>query len=379
MVRWVVVGVAILVVVLRWAWIQNHTFVWESNQRVKITFELTKEPQEVIYYQGLAIPVPGNVDLHYGDYLEVIGNVEEIVTSNKPGQFSLKTYSFKVITNKNSLGKQINTLRQFLTREIKHYLPSEEAGLAAGMLFGGTGDMSKKQIIAYRRSGLSHIVAASGYNVTLVAIWASWIMRKLIRRNYVMPLVIVVIILYSIMAGGSASVVRAAIMSIIMVVGLALGRESDIRWVLLIGILIMLIINPLYLIDIGFQLSVAATSGLVFFNPKSMWWTSIAAQVTTMPIILHHFGNLSLVAPIANILVLWTVPIIMQITAVAVATGGFLSYLVWPLLKWCNWVVYFLSSFELSSLTVKPVGITWVIGYYLVLFIIYKWKFETKD
>lgn len=379
MVRWVVVGLGIILVAIRAYWIDQHTFVWKPGQRVKINFELLQEPKEYIYYDKLLISVPGNLDLHYGDYLEAIGDVETIVTTNNKAKYWLRADSFRVIARKNSLGKQINTLRQLLVKQVKNWLPPDEAGLATGMLFGGTGDMSQRQILAYRRAGLSHIVAASGYNVTLVAMWASWLITRIMHRNYAIPLVIVVIILYSIMAGGSASVVRAAIMSIIMVVGLALGRESDIRWVLVLGILIMLIINPAYLTDIGFQLSVAATSGLVFFNPKSVWWTSIVAQITTTPIILHHFGNLSLVAPLANILVLWTVPIIMQITAVAVVTGGFLSYLAWPLLKWCNMVVYYLSSFEFSSLTVKPVGLIWVAMYYLVLLIVYKLKFENQD
>ncbi|MBP9781819.1 ComEC/Rec2 family competence protein, partial [Candidatus Woesebacteria bacterium] len=258
-------------------------------------------------------------------------------------------------------------------------LPPEEAGLAVGMLLGGTQDMTSSQIAAYRQAGLSHIVAASGYNVTLVAAWVAWLVSKLFGRKLAIPIIVVTIIGYAIMAGATAAVVRAAVMAVITSVGLIFGRESDIRWVLLVSVLLMLLFNPNYVSDIGFQLSVAATAGLVFFNPRNVWWTTIAAQISTMPIILHYFGNLSLVAPLSNILVLWTVPPIMQISAVAAATGGWLAYLAWPLLKWCNLSTYYFSSLSFSSLTLKPLSWGWVIGYYLVLYLVYKLKFETKS
>jgi competence protein ComEC len=207
----------------------------------------------------------------------------------------------------------------------------------------------------------------------------AWLVGKLFGRRLSFPIVVITIIGYTIMAGATAAVVRAAVMAIIAAVGLFLGRESDIRWVLLISVLLMLVINPSYLSDIGFQLSVAATAGLVLFNPRNVWWTTIVAQVSTMPIILHYFGNLSLVAPLTNILVLWTVPPIMQISAVAAATGGWLALLAWPLLKWCNSLTYFFANLSFSSLTVQPLSWGWVIGYYLVLYIVYKLKFETKS
>jgi competence protein ComEC len=222
-------------------------------------------------------------------------------------------------------------------------------------------------------------VAASGYNVTLVAVWVTWLVSKLVGRRSAFPIIVLTIIGYTVLAGATAAVVRAAVMAIIAAVGLFLGRESDIRWVLLISVLLMLVVNPNYLSDIGFQLSVAATAGLVLFNPRNVWWTTIVAQVSTMPIILHYFGNLSLVAPLSNVLVLWTVPAIMQLSAVGVVSGGWLAFLAWPLLKWCNSLTYFFANLSFSSLTVQPLSWEWVIGYYLVLYLVYKLKFETKS
>jgi len=71
--------------------------------------------------------------------------------------------------------------------------------------------------------------------------------------------------------------------------------------------------------------------------------------------------------------------LIMQVSALAVVTGGFLGYLVWPLLKWCNLVTGYLASFHYSSLSVAPMSWVWVAGYYLVLLIVYKLRFEAKN
>lgn len=384
MVRWGLMGLLILAIIGHWYWIKNNEVVRKNGQRVKLTFTLRQQPQikygqEYLNFQNIEILVPETQEINYGDYIQVIGTIKSQVTVTGTNKISLQIESFEVVPGRTTLAKGINTLRLFMISEIKHYLPPEEAGLAAGMLFGGTQDMTQAQILAYRRAGLSHVVAASGYNVTLVAGWAVWLITKILSRKLSIPVVIIIIILYSVMAGGTASVVRAAVMGIIAALGLILGRETDIKWVLLLSVFLMLAIKPDYLTDIGFELSVAATAGLVFFNPKSVWWTTIAAQVATMPIILHYFGNLSLVAPLSNILILWTVPLIMQITAVAVVTGGALSYLAWPLLKWCNLSTTYLASFRFSSLTVSPMNWFWVTAYYLVLVIIYKLKFEAKS
>ncbi len=384
MVRWVFVLILAALIAFRSYENTKNQLKLSDGQKIKIAFFVRNQPQikygqEYLTYQQVSFVIPVGSEVNYGDYIEVSGTTMMQVTSKNKPQISLKIDSFKVTAGSNSLGKQINTLRQLSIKNLKKVLPPEEAGLAIGMLLGGTQDMTSSQILAYRRSGLSHVVAASGYNVTLVAVWVTWLVGKWFGRRSAFPIIVLTIVGYTVLAGATAAVVRAAVMAIIAAVGLFLGRESDIRWVLLISVLLMLVVNPNYLSDIGFQLSVAATAGLVLFSPRNVWWTTVAAQVSTLPIILHYFGNLSLIAPISNVLVLWTVPAIMQLSAVGVVSGGWLAFLAWPLLKWCNILTYFFANLSFSSLTVQPLSWEWVIGYYLVLYLVYKLKFETKS
>jgi competence protein ComEC len=147
----------------------------------------------------------------------------------------------------------------------------------------------------------------------------------------------------------------------------------------------MLAIKPDWISDIGFQLSVAATAGLVFINTSpgagviSDFKTTVTAQITTIPLILHHFGNLSMISPVINCLTLWTIPVIMQVTAMAVAigwlwdpAGWLLSLTVWPLLKYMLVIVDWGATWPGANLQAGKIGWGWVGLYYMTVIIIYR-------
>jgi competence protein ComEC len=249
------------------------------------------------------------------------------------------------------------------------------------MLFGGTDDLTVAQKAAFRATGISHIVAASGYNVTLIVGWGTLLLNKFLQRRWAIGLGMLICIFYVLLAGATAAVVRAGVMSILVSTGLIFGRPTQAKWILIMTACCMLLWSPLYLEDIGFQLSIAATAGLVFFRPQGDWWTTIVAQVATLPIILHHFGNLSPIAPIVNILVLWMVPLVMQITSLSVIAGLLLNrlgqgiaYLAWPFLHLFNYLSVSFAKLTFSNVTVEPVSWVWVCGYYLVLaWVYFRW------
>lgn len=173
------------------------------------------------------------------------------------------------------------------------------------------------------------------------------------------------------------SVVRAGIMAIAALIGLMLGRESDSRWLLILTAAGMLAVNPLLAGDVGWQLSVAATAGLAWLRPQGDWGTTLAAQTLTLPLLLYHFGNLSIIAPLANAALLWTVPPIMQVTAIASLVGWvvplvgqLISYLAWPLLKLLTSSVTWVASWPWSFWEVGRVSWWWVVGYYAVVAIL---------
>lgn len=271
----------------------------------------------------------------------------------------------------------------------ERWLHGDAGTLAAGMLLGGSENLSWETKEAYRRVGLLHIVAASGYNVSLIAGWILSVGLIWLSRRWALGLTILGVVIYMGIAGWQPSIIRAGIMSILAMVGLILGRERDAKWLLIITGTVMLAWNPKLISDIGFQLSFAATFGILMFlgtppsNPspnlgegrkgRSIFSalaadlkTTLAAQSMTTPLILHHFGNLSVISPLVNAVLLWTVPLIMQITAVGLLIGP-VNYLAWPLLRLQMWVVRMIGSWPISNWEVGKMSWAWVAVYYVVL------------
>ncbi len=280
---------------------------------------------------------------------------------------------------------------------VKSWLPGDEAGLASGILLGGSGKLSSPAKEAYRRVGMLHVVAASGYNVTIIAGLTMVIAVKLVSRRWAILFVIVSVVLYMYLAGMTASVVRAGIMAICTYIALMFGRPADGYWVLGLVSGLMILINPGYVSDIGFLLSVAATVGVLSSHViptefekrvegsldllrslgmtiKNDLKTTLWAQAFTTPIILHYFGDLSLIAPVTNALMLWMVPIVMQIMLVALGVGvvwpffgQLISFLAYPFLRILNLGAQFFSELPLASISVGKMSLAWVGAYYVVL------------
>ncbi len=284
--------------------------------------------------------------------------------------------------------------RNWAVLRTENWLHGDAGALAAGMLWGGSGELSYQTKEAYRRVGLLHIVAASGYNVTLMTGWILSASLIWLSRRWALGTTIIGVIIYMAIAGWQPSIIRAGIMSILAMLGLILGRERDAKWLLILTGVVMLVTNPKLIGDIGFQLSFAATWGILMFlntsppNPLSLikergtegvrsafvadLKTTLAAQVMTTPLILHHFGNLSVISPLVNAAVLWTVPLIMQITAAGLVIGP-INYLAWPLLRLQTWVVGSVASWPISNWEVGKMSWWWVAGYYVLLAICIKY------
>ena len=291
--------------------------------------------------------------------------------------------------------------RNFLIMRVERWLPGDEGTLAAGMLWGGSGSLSRQTKEAYRRVGLLHIVAASGYNVTLVSGWVLSASLIWLSRRWALGITIVGVVIYMLIAGWQPSIIRAGIMSILAMAGLILGRERDAKWLLVLTGVIMLATNPTLISDIGFQLSFAATWGILWLTgttlsdppPKlggggkggGIWGafgadlkTTLAAQAMTTPLILHHFGNLSVISPLVNAALLWTVPVIMWVVAVGLVIGP-VNYLVWPLLWLQMWVVKTVAAWPISNWEVGKMSWLWVAVYYMVLVICIKfWPWRRR-
>lgn len=252
--------------------------------------------------------------------------------------------------------------RRDLQTHIRYWLPGDTGALASGILLGGSTDLERDTYEAFKRIGLLHIVAASGYNLILVASAISKVLETRLGKRVAIWGTLTGIWIYVGLAGAELSIIRAGIMASLAQIGLLLGRPTDSRWLLIVTALTMLLFNPNYLFDIGFQLSFAATAGILWFRPQQDWAATLAAQGATAPILLYHFGQISLVSPLVNVALLWLVPIIMIIVAWGLLIGP-VNYLAWPLLKIMIGTVKWADSLPTSAL--------WVLLYYLVAILLW--------
>lgn len=258
-------------------------------------------------------------------------------------EWTLRSRSMRLVDREGGLTSTVEELRWDIDTSLSRALPEPEAGLAAGILIGLRERVSRQTADDFTITGLTHVVAISGWNIALVAGIVTGLLRAtgLPRRGRSI-LVVVAIAAYTLLAGAEASVIRAAVMGGVVMIAREGGRPSGAATALGLACWCLLAADPGMVRDIGLQLSLAATAGLLALGgpaeravrrlsrghaPSWLCETlgvSLAAQLATLPLILFHFGRLSLISPFANLLVAPVVPLAML--------GAFVAVLLGPLL-----------------------------------------------
>ena len=299
----------------------------------------------------------------------------------------------------NFLYRGIFTFKEILGSHINQLWHEPYASFVAGLLYGYRGGLGSLNDL-FSITGVTHIVAISGYNITLIAtIFISVCKAVYIPRKKAFWVIIVGISIFVIFAGASASVVRAAVMGILVLIAKQTGRTSAIGNVLVLTAVIMSIQNPFILIwDAGFQLSFLSTLGLVYLSPlispafekitefaglKETLISTLSAIGATLPLILFQFGRLSIVAPVVNILILWIIPWIMIAGALAVTlsfvwlpVAQITAFVAYAGMEYIIRVVTFFAHIPFASFTMRiPV---WLMAVLYLLLIVGRQKFRIK-
>ncbi|MFZ2226138.1 MAG: ComEC/Rec2 family competence protein [Candidatus Moraniibacteriota bacterium] len=299
-------------------------------------------------------------------------------------------------------------LKNKFSANIYALIPSPEAALLEGLIIGGSGNLSKEIQANFSRTGMTHIVAVSGYNITIVAQYLMLIGLFLgLWRRQAFWFALIGIWIFILMTGFPASAIRAGVMGTLLLYAMKNGRLANAGNAILFSAVVMLFWNPLLLrYDVGFQLSFLATLGIVYFYPifekyfgeklkkypdifsfvGEILFMSLSAQILVLPIILFNFQTLSLISPVTNILVLPILPITMLIGFLAVAT----SFIFQPLAIFFSWLSYLPLRYEISVInyfanlkfSALVVGLSWqgmVVWYIIIVGAIYKSKkIQTK-
>ena len=300
---------------------------------------------------------PEHDDFSYQDYL------------GKRGIYSLagKYTQVELIGNRGSyhLLRFIYRFKSQIESVVNRLLPEPESSLLNGLLLGIKNgfDQDFKQALA--TTGMSHIVSVSGYNISIVILLVKKITERFLSKKKQIWLIMLVLLLFVILSGASASVVRAGLLA--TMVGLAgrFGRFSRPTNSLVFVAWLMLFVNPQLLWDTGFQLSFLATGGIIWILPKitqSPWYKkntrypngseltkhqhvlaslkvylfqtlalTLSAQVLILPLLISSFGQVSLISPLVNLLVVFMIPLAMASGAVATILGVVNYYLAVPL------------------------------------------------
>lgn len=214
-------------------------------------------------------------------------------------------------------------LRGWLENQLADRLPQPNAALLAGLLLGSRQDLPTDLRAQLARTGTSHIVAVSGFNVVIVGGFVIGAASCLTSARIATIPAIVATIAYTLLVGAPASAVRAMIMADVALVATMVRRPADALGALALSGALMSAFDPLVLQDLGFQLSMLATAGLILLLPNAapaggpVRWLltgvgpSWAAQIFTLPLILHTFHTLSLVALLTNVLIAPFIPVAM--------------------------------------------------------------------
>lgn len=325
-----------------------------TNNKTKFFFKVLKikdkNKTENINAKTL-VSVSGSNNFNIGDFYEFKGKLRTPFEPTNPSQFDYGKYlkNFDVFTlfyaNENGYKnfkmhltprwqflQGLNNIRNDIIQTHSKYLKSPNLELLGGIVFGDDAITPPQDIkTSFQRSGLLHLLAASGMNVALIyGIWFFILRRLRVPFNIAVSSGIFVVIFYTMMTGLGPSVIRAAFMLIFILIGKLIDRDAQSISLLSFVALLMLIYNPAYINDVGFQLSFIVTFGLLVMAPVLFEkvknipsWLSgaifvpIIAQIWVMPIQIYYFNSVSLYSVFANIAILPFVTII--------SFGGFIS------------------------------------------------------
>lgn len=233
--------------------------------------------------------------------------------------------------------RMLSSVREGTEARINRVFPEPHASLLAGLLTGSRRGIPAYLTSAFRTAGLSHIIAISGYNVTIILSLLTGLLFWLpIRARF--PFLALGIIAFTLFVGAGAPVVRAAIMGILGLLALSTGRLPAIRLTILWTAFLMLLWKPAFLWDdASFQLSFLAIIGITELSaplkrllkrvPETLSLrealvATLAAQIATIPLTITLFRQISFVAPLANILVAPLIPLAMLLGFLATVLGA---------------------------------------------------------
>jgi competence protein ComEC len=409
----------------------DSQLVEQVGERVTITGIVTNEPDVRENYTQLFVVTESDVVLVRADRFLGVQYGDEVTVSGKlllPEPFDTDTgrvfdypkylqvrgvqYVMGFVSIQVLDSGQGNQLLAFLYKtksefinSLEQVISSPQVDLGVGLLLGVKQALGDDLELAFRQTGIIHIVVLSGYNVMLVVGFFWWISSWFLPIRGRIVFGLVGITLFALLVGLSATVLRASLMAAILLIGKWMGRLYDVLRALLFAGGIMILINPYILLyDIGFQLSFMATLGLILFLPqfestlathsstlklRDLFMATLVTQVFVSPLLMYHLGEVSIVSVMVNMLVLPMVPVAMLLTFVA----GLVSFVFVPLgapfgllaqlpLTYIVVIAQWFASLPFAAVTIPPISVWTMLLLYIVptiLCMFYKYRRKSES
>ncbi|MBI3588902.1 MAG: ComEC/Rec2 family competence protein [Candidatus Liptonbacteria bacterium] len=360
----------------------------------KLILELTPPDRGTVMV--LAKPAP---NFEYGDLLRMEGEIRASQFVNQPPTVAFPKIEVEAKDQGFWLKAELYKFKNHLTAQFKKYLNADQAALVSGITFGERAEFNKDLKNDMARSGVTHIVALSGYNIAVLVLAIERSLKKLMARRKRFYLTLAIIFLFVLMVGGEASVVRAAIMGALILLAQHIGRPHDALHIIMLTALGMVLVNPTLLAyDIGFQLSFLSLLGIIFLEPalrrifkvetkkgeSFLAWrenglTTMAAQLAVIPVLIHSFNQFSLTAVVSNALILVTVPLAMFLGFLLVTLSSISFFLGFLAAKLVSILAFYqISIIKIFSVIYIPLpggqflnsGIVFVVYYALLIWLV---------
>lgn len=402
-------------------------FYKQVEEKVKIEAVIVSSKTEKEYYNSYTIKgtnsifknkkfilyVNKNIELEYSNKVVIEGtfiepnearnykgfNYKKYLQTNKV-YGTIKSSNVKIIktNNVNIILKTNYKIRNNIIKKIRKILPQKTSGLLIGLLLGDNSYMEEETVEYFRKSSLAHILAVSGAHVSYIILGLTYftnISKMGKKSGYFFIIFSLIAIIF--LTNFALSVIRASIMTIILIISKIFHKKADIKNIIAISILIILIVNPYSIMSLSMQLSYLGTIGVIFLSPiiykkinkliKTKYKekllkpisVSIGAQIMLLPVMVVNFNTISFTFLISNLIAspLFGISIIIGIilifiSFIALSLAKKIGILLDIILKTLILISKICSNFKLSNIyVVTPKTVTVIIYYILIILIFY--------
>lgn len=354
--------------------------------------------------------------IHIDDELLVIAPIQELKEPLNPFGFNYKKYLnrqqifhqinvndnyFLILYNsRNSFNGFADSIRSKINESlVDNGFKKDELAVINALLLGQRNTISKDLLESYKGAGAIHILAVSGLHIGVILLVLLFIFKPLnyFKNGKLITAIIIILLLwcYAVIAGLSASIVRAVSMFTALTIGMQLVKRSNIYNTLIISMFFLLLFNPYYLFDVGFQLSYLAVFSIVWIQPKiynlwnSNYWffdkvwqlftVSLAAQIGVLPLSLFYFHQFPGLFFLSNLVIIPFLGIILMfgigviILSLANALPEFLAILFQEIIQLMNQFVEWIANQSFFLIQNITFSFSLMMSIYCIIFLTFKW------